>query len=62
VLTIEGAEHKIAETIISNTQNKDQRLLTMDSMQSITSTDVKNGATYLAIMEGNLEALKGVLN
>jgi zinc transport system substrate-binding protein len=62
VLTIEGAKHKIAETIISNTQNKDQRLLTMDSMQSVTSTDVENGATYLAIMEGNLEVLKGALN
>ena len=62
VLTIEGAKHKIAETIISNTQNKDQQQLTMDSMQSTTSTDVKNGATYLSIMEGNLEVLKSALN
>jgi zinc transport system substrate-binding protein len=62
VLTIEGAKHKIAETIISNTQNKDQQLLIMDSMQSTTSNDVINGATYLNIMEGNLEVLKSALN
>ena len=33
----------------------------MDSMQSTTSEDVKNGATYLGIMEKNLEVLKEAL-
>lgn len=61
VLTIEGAQHKIAETIVRNTTAKNQRVLTMDSMQSTTSKDVKNGTTYLSVMEKNLSVLKEVL-
>ncbi len=61
VLTIEGKNHKIAKTVVDNTKNKDQKVLTMDSMQSTTAKDVKDGATYLGIMEKNLEVLKEAL-
>ncbi|NLF84298.1 MAG: zinc ABC transporter substrate-binding protein [Candidatus Gastranaerophilales bacterium] len=61
VLTIEGTKQKIAETIISNTKSKNQQVLTMDSLQSTTSIDVKNGTTYLSVMEQNLEVLKDAL-
>ena len=61
VLTIEGAQHKIAETIVQNTAEKNQKILTMDSMQSTTSKDVKNGTTYLSVMEKNLSVLKEAL-
>ena len=61
VLTIEGKNHKIAKTVVDNTKNKDQKVLTMDSMQSTTSKDVKDGATYLGIMEKNLDVLKEAL-
>lgn len=61
ILTIEGKNHKIAKTVVDNTKNKDQKVLTMDSMQSTTSKDVKDGATYLGIMEKNLEVLKEAL-
>ena len=62
ILTIEGAEHRIAETIRDNTQNKDQKILTLDSMQSVTSDDVKQSVTYISIMESNLSVLKEALN
>ncbi len=62
VMTIEGTDHRIAETIVQNTRTKDQKILTMDSMQSVTAKDVKNGTTYLAIMENNLSVLKDALN
>ena len=62
VLTIEGKEHKIAETIVENTASKDQEILTLDSMQSVTADDVKNGTTYLSVMEENLNVLKKALN
>ena len=62
VLTIEGAQHKIAETVVRNTTAKNQRVLTMDSMQSTTSKDVKNGTTYLSVMEKNLSVLKEALS
>lgn len=62
VMTIEGSDHKIAETIIRNTADKDQKVLTMDSMQAVTASDLKDGKTYLSLMEKNLEALKEALN
>ena len=62
ILTIEGEQHKIAETIKANTQNQDQEILTINSMQSVTSEDVQNGANYFSIMEENLNVLKQALN
>ena len=62
VLTIEGTQHKIAETIVQNTKEKNQKILTMDSMQATTSDDVKAGTTYLSVMEKNLGVLKEALN
>ena len=61
VMTIEGTNHKIAETIIDNTTDKNQNILVMDSMQSVTSKGVEEGITYLSIMESNLEVLKEAL-
>ena len=62
IMTIEGSDKKIAETIRDNTSSKDQEIRTLDSMQSVTSEDVKNGASYLSIMEENLNVLKSALN
>ena len=61
VLTIEGKNHKIAETVVQNTAGKNQKILTMDSMQSTTSQDVARGTTYLSLMEKNLDVLKEAL-
>ena len=62
ILTIEGSDKKIAETIAQNTIKQDQKILTMDSMQSTTSADVGDGATYLKIMEENQKILTEALN
>ena len=62
VLTLEGRQHKIAETIVQNTRDKDQQILTMDSMQGTTAADVQNGTSYLSIMQSNLKALQTALN
>ena len=61
ILTIEGSDKKIAETINSNTKRKNLKILTLDSLQSTTSDNVKNGASYLSAMEKNLEILKEAL-
>ncbi|MDO5112404.1 MAG: metal ABC transporter substrate-binding protein [Clostridia bacterium] len=57
VLTIEGAQHAIAKTIVQSTRDKDQAVLTLDSMQSVTQEDMQQGASYLSIMEENLAVL-----
>lgn len=61
VLTIEGDNNRIAETIVQNTRAKNAKVLAMDSMQGTTSADVENGATYLGAMTQNLEVLKQAL-
>ncbi len=60
-MTIESANGRIAETVKENTDTKDQKILALDSMQSVTSKNVSEGATYLKIMESNLEVLKEAL-
>ncbi len=62
VLTIENPKTRIAETIVQTTKAKDQKILSMDSMQSITSREVDQGVSYLAVMESNLAVLKQALN
>ena len=62
VLTIEGADRRIAETIIQSTRTKDQKILSLDSMQSTTAKDVQNGASYLDAMEKNLSVLTEALH
>ena len=61
IMAIENSNQKIAKTIIENTKEKNQKILTLDTMQSTTSDDVKNGTTYLSVMEKNLEVLKEAL-
>ncbi len=61
VLQIESADGSIARTIVENTQSGEHQILTMDSMQSTTAKDVAAGASYLSIMEKNLDILKAAL-
>lgn len=62
ILTIEGANHNIAESIKNATESKNQEILTMNSMQSVTAEDVADGETYLNVMEDNLNVLSQALN
>ncbi len=61
VLTIENSDQKIAKTIVENTKGKNQKILTLDSMQSVKRADIDEGKTYLSIMESNLEVLEAAL-
>ena len=61
VMVTEGANQSIARTIIQNSTQKNQRILVLDSMQSVTAADVADGASYLSIMENNLEVLKSAV-
>ncbi|MCR4615739.1 MAG: metal ABC transporter substrate-binding protein [Clostridiales bacterium] len=61
IMQIESADGRIAQTIKDTTKTKDQKILTLDSMQSTTASDVKDGAEYLSVMEKNLEVLKDAL-
>ena len=60
VLAIENSDHRVAETIAQNAGNG-AAVLTLDSMQGVTAEDAAAGATYLSIMEANLNVLKQAL-
>ncbi len=62
VLTIEGSDGSIAKTVIENTASKDQKVLILNSLQSVTTKDAASGTDYLSIMKDNLEVLKKALN
>lgn len=62
IIIIEGSDSKIANTVINETQPKNLNILTLDSMQSVTSNDIENGLTYLSVMENNLDNIKTALN
>ncbi len=61
VLVIENSDQKIAKKIIETTNAKDQKIVEMNSMQSVTADQIADGATYLGIMEANLKALEAAL-
>ena len=61
IAQIETSDGSIAETIRKTTKNKDQQILTFNSIQSVTMDDVENGVTYLDIMRDNLDVLKKAL-
>ncbi|MCR5422022.1 MAG: metal ABC transporter substrate-binding protein [Bacilli bacterium] len=61
IMIIESSDGKIANTIKNNTTNKDQKILTMDSLQSATRKEYDEGRTYLKVMEENLNVLKEAL-
>lgn len=62
IIYLDGTKPNIAKTISENTKSKDKKLVAFNSMQSITLDDVKRGASYISIMERNLEALREALN
>ena len=62
VLTIEGDNHSIAETVVSSTQAKNQQILVINSLQSVTANDIADGESYLGIMTENLDVLKEALS
>jgi len=61
ILVTESSNKEIAETIIRESKGNNQQIMVLDSMQSVTSSDVENGVTYLSIMESNLNVLKDAL-
>ncbi len=61
VITIDGTDHRIADTVINSTKKRNQKILTLNSMQSVTSKDIAGGADYISVMKENLGILKEAL-
>ena len=62
LLTTETSDGSIAETVKNTSQSKNQQILVMNAMQSVTADKLNTGITYLQTMQDNLEVLKQALN
>lgn len=62
ILTIENSDGRIAEAVKSNTTKKNQKILAMNSLQSVTKEQIADGITYLQVMQENLSILSEALN
>lgn len=61
IFTIENSDQKIANTIKENTMNKDQKIVILNSLQSVNKEDILKGASYLGAMTENLTVLQTAL-
>ena len=62
IAVTESSDASLANTVISSTKTKDQKILTFNSMQAISKTQIENGVTYLSIMQENVNQVKIALN
>lgn len=61
IVILENSTTQLAETVLSVTKTKPSLIVTMNSLQSVSRSDIENGATYLSIMTKNLSALNTAL-
>jgi len=62
VIVIDGSDGKLANTIIDSSAKKDCDVLTLNSLQSVSSKDIEAGCSYITYMEKNLEIIKQALD
>jgi zinc transport system substrate-binding protein len=60
VMVTESSDKTIAQTIVDNTGNRNQQILELNSMQSVSTIDADKH-TFISIMTENLEVLKQAL-
>lgn len=58
IFITETSNGDIAKAVNRNTAKRNKKILTLDSMQSVSKKDIKNGLTYISVMQKNLETLK----
>lgn len=61
VITMDDSDGKIAEAVISNAKNEDIEIYKLNSMQSVSAEDIKNGIDYISVMRDNLALIHGAL-
>lgn len=63
IFTLENANKQLAQVIVENTNEKNQEILTLHSMQSVMKRQIKQeGFSYLELMQENLNVLNKALN
>ena len=58
IYTIENSDGRIAQAVIDASSSKYKTIAVLNSVQSVSQDDIKNGTTYLSLMQQNYETLK----
>ncbi len=58
IMKIDGSTTDLAEAVKETTTNKNQRILELNSMQSVKKVQIEGGLTYISVCEQNLATLK----
>lgn len=61
VIVLDGSDDRLARVIIENTETGNQKILVLNSMQSVSRRDIEAGPGYLDVMEANLGTLRQAL-
>lgn len=59
---IDNSDEKLAVTVKNSTKQKNQEILVLDSMQSVTRKKLEEGYNYVQVMEDNLKMIARALN
>ena len=57
IWVIDGSDHSIAESVADNMKAQGVTISELDSIQSVTRSEIESGTTYLSIMEKNYGSL-----
>ena len=61
ITVTESSDKALANTVVNSAKHTKMQILTMNSMQKVSEKDIKNGASYISLMQDNLEVLKVAL-
>lgn len=61
VIVLDGSDERLAQVVIENTETGHQKILVLNSLQSVSQKDIKAGLSYLNAMEENLKTLRQAL-
>ena len=61
IIVTERSDQQLANSVRAASQAKDQSILSLNSMQSVTGKEAEAGADYVTIMKKNLETLRQAL-
>ena len=61
IFQIDGSDGSLPRTVKNCTRSKNQEILTLNSMQSVTLEQSEDKTTYLSVMKNNLKILKRAL-
>ena len=61
VFTLENSNKDIADSIITNSGKNDVKIAELNSLQSVSKSDISNGVSYISLMQKNYDVLADVM-